>query len=166
MKILLLSDSHRLYDELQAVIDEWRDAVDYIFHLGDSELPMTDPLWDRVDAVVAGNMDFHAGYLAEATIATEEGRALLIHGHLHPLDQLHYLAEDRQVEMIFHGHTHRPYADYDAGLLRVNPGSLKHNRASLMDRSYAVVSYSANMVQVVFYSPLDHRQLDALVFER
>ena len=57
MKLLAVSDNHGDRQILQTIFDAYRDQVDAIFHCGDSEMPVDDPLFKDV-YVVKGNNDY------------------------------------------------------------------------------------------------------------
>ena len=54
MKVLILSDNHGHYELVHSLVDQFRPEVDYICHCGDSEFKAEDPIWQEVDAYVAG----------------------------------------------------------------------------------------------------------------
>lgn len=57
MKILVVSDSHLIGDDLQRVTHLYKEKVDLMIHCGDSSLPLNDPIIKKFDIVVKGNHD-------------------------------------------------------------------------------------------------------------
>lgn len=155
MKFLVLGDNHGRWQTVQSVIQTFKSQVDYIIHTGDSEFPADDPLWDDVDAVVSGNMDFDPQYRKHYLLNTEEGQVFVVHGHRHGVHQsnqtLLELAREKDIKFVFHGHTHRLYADYQEGVLFVNPGSLNQARGLHPERTFSVVTVLADSIEVTFY---------------
>lgn len=155
MKFLIMSDNHGRYLTVQDILEYWRPEVDYIFHTGDSEFPADDPIWDEVDAVVRGNMDFDPGYPETKLVDTPEGPVYLVHGHLNRVnrgvDDLFKEGQDKGAAFIFHGHTHQLYADYATHTLIMNPGSLNQSRGENPERTFAIVDIQPKEITVEFY---------------
>lgn len=155
MRFLIMSDNHGRYQKVSELIDQWRPEVDYIFHTGDTEIPVDDPIWQKVDAVVCGNMDFSAGYPLEQVVETPVGKVYLVHGHRHGVNyslvELRTLANKYHYDFVFYGHTHRLFADYQDGVLYVNPGSLNHSRGDRPERTFAVVTVARDNYFVEYY---------------
>lgn len=155
LKLLVLGDNHGRWQTVQSVLKAFKPQVDYVLHTGDSEFPADDPLWDDVDAVVSGNMDFDPQYRKHYLLNTDEGKIAVVHGHRHGVNQsnkvLFDLAAQEDIKFIFHGHTHRLYADYQNGILIVNPGSLNQPRGQHPYRTFAVVAVNEKEIEVCFY---------------
>lgn len=164
MKILLMSDNHGYWDLVADLINYYRDQVDYILHCGDSEFPAEDIIWGQVDGVVKGNMDFDPYYETEQVIKTDQANILLVHGHLHRVNQGdNYLVErakDLDCQLAFHGHTHILRADTVDGVTLINPGSLNHSRGPHDVRSYALVDLSPDQVSIDYYNHLKEKLPD------
>lgn len=155
MKWLVLSDNHGGWSKLNQLITHYRPEMDLIIHCGDSEFPADDPIWENVDTVVSGNMDFDPQYLKRRIIETPEGKIIVVHGHLNGVNsgnqELREEAKHFDAKFVFHGHTHKLYADYIDGTLFVNPGSLNHSRGPIPYRTYAVVTVDSETIEVLFY---------------
>ncbi|MCW6663702.1 metallophosphoesterase [Aerococcaceae bacterium NML190073] len=156
MKFLVLSDNHGRWTETQQLIEHFRPQVDYIFHCGDSEFPADDLLWDQVDIVVSGNMDFDPQYLPQQELLTPVGRVFVVHGHRHQVNQsntrLFELAKHNDYQFVFHGHTHVLYAEYKDGVLICNPGSLNHSRGKHSGCTCAVITVEPKQLTVTYYN--------------
>ena len=155
MKVLILSDNHGHYELVHSIIDRFRPEVDYICHCGDSEFQADDPIWQEVDAYVAGNMDFDPAYPSQSLLDTDQGRILVVHGHRHQVNHHKYhLIEEAQTlgaRMVFHGHTHKLYARIEEGILLVNPGSLAQSRGPVAERTFALAEIDSEQAMVHFY---------------
>lgn len=131
IRLGVISDSHdRTY-----WIERWLEFAkgqnyDAVFHLGDYD---SDARWlsRRLDAPmtsVAGNCDMFSKLPCMARSAYGTHRILAVHGHLQDVkysyDRLCYYAEEQQCGIALFGHTHRPYAGYEGGILLMNPGAL------------------------------------------
>lgn len=169
MKWLIMSDNHGNWAKVNEIIEAYQNATEVIIHCGDSEFPADDPIWEKVTVVVAGNMDFDPQYLKLRTLETPKGKVLVVHGHQHGVnygnDELVSLARSLDAKYVFHGHTHRLYAEKKEGILFVNPGSLNHSRGAVNEKTFAIVSFddSKNEGVVEFYT--DHNQkLNALTY--
>ena len=156
MKFLVLSDNHGQWPLVDSLLKELVDSVDYVFHCGDSEFPADDPIWDNVDAVVSGNMDFDPQFRRQQIIDTKEGQVLLVHGHLngvnHGNTELFSLAKDNDYKFVFHGHTHILYAEYRQGILLANPGSLSRSRGSYPGKTFLLVNIEKDEIVVEYYN--------------
>lgn len=155
MRFLVMSDNHGRWQKVQEVIDAFKDDVDHIFHCGDSEFPSDDPIWEAVTLVVSGNMDYDPQYRKVAHTMTDEGKVLVLHGHRHGVNfsnqQVLDLANEIGAKFVFHGHTHRLYAEVKDDVLLLNPGSLNQSRGPVPEKTFAVVSLSPEEILVEFY---------------
>ncbi|MBK0348089.1 metallophosphoesterase [Aerococcaceae bacterium zg-ZJ1578] len=156
MKWLVISDNHGNWAQLNQLIEQYRSQVDIIVHCGDSEFPADDPIWEQVDVVVSGNMDFDPQYFAVRTKDTEVGKILVVHGHRHGVNtnnqELLEMALGTNAKFVFHGHTHRLYAEQKEGVVFVNPGSLNHSRGPIPYKTYAVIDIDEQKIIVKFYT--------------
>lgn len=76
---------------------------------------------------------------------TAAGRNIIaVHGHKHSvesgIDILSATASTLDADLVFYGHTHRPYWEENSGTLILNPGSCSRPRGSNIP-SFAVVSF-------------------------
>lgn len=155
MKMLVVSDNHGNWKTVSNIITTLRDQVDYIFHCGDSEFDASDPLWDSVDAVVKGNMDYDI-FPNSQTIETSHGKVYMTHGHLTKvnsnLEYLYQLAKEEGASFILYGHTHKLKAEYSDGILLLNPGSLSSSRGKYPYLTYATVEVDNKYIQVDYFN--------------
>ncbi|WP_010651072.1 YfcE family phosphodiesterase, partial [Oceanobacillus massiliensis] len=100
-KVLILSDSHGLTDELNAIKE--RHQVKSMIHCGDSELDM-DAAELEGFYKVAGNCDFDVRYPDEQTLEIGGLIFYVTHGHLHNVKMdlmgLSYRAKELNADVI------------------------------------------------------------------
>ena len=156
MKFLVLSDNHGHWSLVHEIITHFRKDVDYIFHCGDSEFTADDPIWEKVDAVVTGNMDFDPLFRKQQIIETSLGNVMLVHGHLHGVNSgnqtLLEEAKHNQYHFVFHGHTHVLYSDYREGILIANPGSLHRSRGDYPDPTCMIITTTLQGINVDYFN--------------
>lgn len=163
-KVLILSDSHGLRDEITEIKE--RHQLKYMIHCGDSELDM-DAL--ELDGLikVGGNTD-HDVRLPEEQKITINGLTFFVtHGHLHNVKAnlltVGYRAEEVNAQVICFGHTHIAGAEQIGEQLFINPGSilLPRNRS---EKTYAIMEWErTDRVTVTFYM-MDGEILDELTY--
>lgn len=155
MKFLVMSDNHGHWSTVNQVIQHFRKQVDFVFHCGDSEFTADDPIWEQVDAVVTGNMDFDPQYRRYQVIETAIGNVYIVHGHLHRVgmdnNELFEEAVNNHCQFVFHGHTHALYSEYREGVLIANPGSLHKSRGAYPGRTCMLVTVDDQSIQVDYY---------------
>ena len=121
ISIGLISDTHGMIRDsaLEALAD-----VDTILHAGDVG---SRSVYRELDAVapiraVRGNAD-EDGWgqcLAETIVEEACGHRILV---LHDLDLLKSEPADEGISVVVYGHTHTPAADWERGVLNINPGT-------------------------------------------
>lgn len=163
MKLLVISDSHGLSDELFKRIDHFSTEVDLIIHCGDSELPRKSFKDFENLIIVGGNCDFDGMY-AEETRYDLKGLSLFVtHGHLYDVKtsavKLSYRAEELGVQLVFFGHTHKAVSFQENGIVYVNPGSFRLPKYR-PERSYAIVDINEAVVTVGFYDHEGNELMD------
>lgn len=146
MKILIVSDTHRMDENLKTVIARETPA-DMLIHLGDAEgSEMFIPEWVNPGCemqMIRGNNDFFSALDREREITVGRYRALLTHGHYYNVslgvEQLRMEAQERGFDIVMYGHTHRPYFENHHGVVILNPGSLSYPRQEGRKPSYMVM---------------------------
>ncbi|GAB3050046.1 metallophosphoesterase family protein [Virgibacillus ainsalahensis] len=152
-KVLILSDSHGLTDEIVEIKE--RHQLNHMIHCGDSELDMDFPELDGFYKV-GGNTDHDTRFPDEQTITVDGLTFFVAHGHLHNvkanLMTIAYRAEEVSAQVICFGHTHVAGAEKHGNQLFINPGSIRLPR-SRSERTYAIMEWdSINNIQVNFYT--------------
>ena len=144
MKILIVSDTHGKTEYLEAVL-EWEKPLDLLIHLGDIEgdedyIPV---IAECPMEVVAGNNDFFADLPGEREIKIGKYKALLTHGHYYYVNagtaRIRREAEDRNIDIVMFGHTHRPILEQEDGVTVLNPGSISYPRQEGRHPSYIIM---------------------------
>lgn len=144
LKVLVVSDTHGVIDNLEKVL-ELEKPFDYLIHCGDVEEQedYIEVLAEVPCTFVAGNCDYYSD-LPHADIVELEGiRAFVTHGHYldvsYEIEKLLDTAKENRCTFAFFGHTHRPEHLEQDGIVAVNPGSLTYPRQAGRHPSYAVV---------------------------
>ena len=148
-KILITSDTHRRDGNLLEVIQN-EAPFDMFIHLGDAE-GSEDMItsWckeqnqDCEVYMVLGNNDFFSHLDREKEISIGKYRAFLTHGHFYSVsvgtERLIDEAQDRGVQIVMFGHTHKPYLERRGDLTVLNPGSLSFPRQEGRRPSYMLM---------------------------
>ena len=147
MKILVISDSHKQYENMDRAIEI--EMPDRIFHLGDGE-----GCEDYVEAVaqcpleiVRGNCDFASDLPAEVVMRVGAHVVMLTHGHYYNVSfdpqMLAEAAKEKGADVVLYGHTHVPLLREEAGITIMNPGSISYPRQSDRRPSYGVIEVDA-----------------------
>ena len=79
-KVLIVSDSHGLTDELEIIRERHLGEVDLMIHCGDSQLMPTDK-YMKGYLTVMGNCDYGAEYPLETTAEVAGRKFFITHGH-------------------------------------------------------------------------------------
>ncbi len=132
MQLIILSDTHGKYQNLEKIVLKHPDAA-YYLHLGDGEgdcglfLQNHPELEDRF-LCVKGNCDYGIPYEQTLLLDLMPGHRLLAtHGHRYYVHQsLEFLTEaarDNGCDIALYGHTHQSRNTYLDGVTVMNPGS-------------------------------------------
>ena len=154
MKVLIVSDTHKLDANLRAAIRK-EMPFDIMIHLGDtegSEIYFDD--WIRNDGcftyAVRGNNDFLSFLPTERIIRVGKYKVLLTHGHTYGVsmstERLRDEAKARGVDMVMFGHSHRPHLTRKDDIICLNPGSFLFFEPGRLHRGT-----KSSMEQVSFY---------------
>nr|WP_090172023.1 metallophosphoesterase [Eubacterium oxidoreducens] len=144
MRIMIVSDTHGQHKYLERALEKVK-FVDRMIHLGDVE-----GCEDYIEAIagcevefVAGNNDYYSDLPFELITQIGPYRALLTHGHYYYVNSgmtdLVRVAEEKNVNLVMYGHTHRPVIEYEGDLILVNPGSLAYPRQEGRRPSYIML---------------------------
>lgn len=156
MKIVVVSDSHGDRQIVQEIVDRYVDKVDGIFHCGDSELSIDDPLIDKLH-IVKGNMDLAA--FADHDLETIGDQTVLtVHGHHQNVNSgllnLELYGRSLSANIELFGHTHQLTATFDDHILFVNPGSISQPRGEYakIGGTYAIIDSDDQQYIVQYYN--------------
>jgi putative phosphoesterase len=163
MKILIISDSHGLEDELSQINQLYENDVQLMVHCGDSELSYDHSALNGYE-VVKGNCDFDKRFPNEVVFEINGQRLFATHGHLYnvkmSLMNITYRAEEVGASIICFGHSHLAGSELIEGRLLINPGSIRQPRER-KEPTYCIVEVYNNIVNVVFYNR-EHAKLNDL----
>nr|WP_309099735.1 metallophosphoesterase [Fredinandcohnia onubensis] len=153
MKVLILSDSHGLTKELLDIKERHKNDVEFMLHLGDSELSSQSEEMSGF-SVVRGNCDFDSNYPNEMIVLLNGLKVYLTHGHLYnvkmSLMNLSYRAREVGASIVCFGHSHIAGAELIEDVLFINPGSFRLPRMR-KERTYVILEVDNNQADVVFY---------------
>lgn len=156
MKILAISDNHGDREILQTIFDQYRSQVDAIFHCGDSEMTLDDPLLKDV-YIVTGNNDFGADFPDDITKDINGYRVFMTHGDLYgvsmSMTRLDLKSREIDADIVLYGHTHQLAAEMSQNRLFVNPGSISLPRGEYagIGGTYAIIETVDDQIRVDFF---------------
>nr|WP_317357735.1 metallophosphoesterase [uncultured Tyzzerella sp.] len=136
-KVLVFSDSHGNIQNMTKAIENFKDQVDTIIHLGDYvediENKLINLYKDKCFLYVAGNNDFMSTSAPEEKIVNIKNyKIFLTHGHQYNvyfgIDRLYYKLNELNIKIGLYGHTHKPLACLENDILILNPGSISAPR--------------------------------------
>jgi putative phosphoesterase len=163
MKILIISDSHGLEEELLQINKLYEKDVQLMVHCGDSELPYDHSALNGFK-VVKGNCDFDPMFPNQVVHEVNGLRLFATHGHLYnvkmSLMNLMYRAEEVGASIICFGHSHLAGSELIDGKVFINPGSILLPRGR-KEPTYCTLEVYNNMVNVIFYNQ-EHTKLNDL----
>lgn len=146
MHILVVSDTHRNIDLLEDILAE-DGPFDMLIHCGDIEgqeeeiFQLTGP--ECACVMVPGNNDFFSALPRERNFGLLDKEIWVTHGHNYYVSMDPSIivdeAEDRGVDIVMFGHTHKPMVEKIGNVLAINPGSLTYPRQSGRRPSYIVM---------------------------
>lgn len=151
-KVLIVSDSHGLTEELNELKKRHKDVEKFI-HCGDSELSKNDESIDQF-IVVRGNCDYESLFHNDEVIDFQGTKFLVTHGHLYnvksTLMNLKYKAEEVNANIVCFGHSHLLGIEKIGNILFLNPGSLRLPRGR-NERTYVVLNFTEQIVDLHVY---------------
>lgn len=161
MKIIVMSDSH---GDKETVATVSALPADSIFHCGDSELSVEDPLLSGMH-IVRGNCDRDVRFPNSIIIEIGNKRILTVHGHEHDCKRtllpLFYSAKEQAADIVLFGHSHSYGAELQDGILFVNPGSTLLPRAG-KEPTFAEIEWDDEDSYSVSFKNMDFRIVDLI----
>lgn len=143
MKVLIVSDTHRLNNLYMDLL--LKEKPDMVIHCGDSEGSeyFLTKAADCPVHIVQGNCDYACNLPKELLVKIGSHTVWVVHGHMYRVSfGTEYLIEealDRGADVVFYGHTHRPYLEKEKGVTVCNPGSLSYPRQEGKRSSYVLM---------------------------
>ncbi|UOE75581.1 metallophosphoesterase family protein [Parageobacillus thermoglucosidasius] len=163
MKVLIISDSHGLTEELEEIAARHRHEADALIHCGDSELSTGHKEIEHF-LIVRGNCDFTAQFPKERIEEIGGIRFFITHGHLYnvkmSLMNLYYRAKEIEAKVVCFGHSHIAGAELIDGILFINPGSILLPRTR-KEKTYALLQIEDGEATVRFYE-VDGKEVHSL----
>ena len=125
MKLLIFSDNHRDRSSVNKMLEDNKDS-DYIFSLGDSEMPEHE--LSALNIVgVKGNYPFEPKFSYNLFLNFLGVDVFFTHGHRYNvklgISRLLEEAKSLNAEIVCFGHTHQAYLRDVSGIIFLNPGS-------------------------------------------
>jgi putative phosphoesterase len=164
-KVLVVSDSHGLTKELEALRERHIKDVDLMIHCGDSQL-MPDQKAISGYLTVLGNCDF-SGFPMETTTEIAGKKIFITHGHRYSvktsLMNLTYRAQEVDADIVCFGHSHILGAEVIDGRLFLNPGSIRLPRERF-ERTYVILELLDEKVKMSVYE-VNGREIGSLARE-
>ena len=152
MKILIVSDTHRVHRNYDKVIER-EGKIDMLLHMGDiegGELYIENTAGCPV-CMVAGNCDFYSVLPEEEEVLVGEYKILMTHGHGYYVsrgtERLKEEATKRGAQIAMYGHTHVPDIDLDGDVKVINPGSLSFPRQEGRKSTYVIMQIEQGNVE-------------------
>lgn len=146
-KIVVISDTHGNVaglEKIRGILTE----NDVVIHCGDGCKDLSYFPEIKESYFVRGNCD---GLNRDEKVIELEGKKILIlHGHNHGvkggLTRLKYYAQEKGVDVVFYGHTHKASIVEADGITFINPGNLSRYSAN---KSYCYVVISGDKLTSV-----------------
>lgn len=146
-KILVVSDNHGSWENLQVALDYTKGQIDALVHCGDSEFTpeMLRGMADCPVYLAEGNCDYYFSGDREDIFEMDGHVCFVTHGNQYGVnwgeDELLDKALEMGADIVFYGHTHVPaYHVYeDEGVTVFNPGSIAQPRQMPPVPSFLVV---------------------------
>ncbi|RWZ59853.1 metallophosphoesterase [Halobacillus fulvus] len=153
-KVLIISDSHGLTEEVQAIKERHQHEVDAMIHCGDSELSY-DAEELKGFYYAKGNCDFEPEMEDDQLVQVGDLKILATHGHLYQVKStlmpLSYRAEEVGAQVACFGHSHIAGAEKVQDILFINPGSSRLPR-DRKEPTYALLQWeSLDQVELQYY---------------
>ncbi|MFB6467942.1 metallophosphoesterase family protein [Cytobacillus sp. Hz8] len=162
-KILIVSDSHGLTNELKQIKSKHQDEVDIMIHCGDSELNADNPIVNDF-LMVRGNCDYDTNFPYDLVENYGGSNIFVTHGHRYSvkssLMNLMYRAIELDAKIVCFGHSHILGAEMLKGILFLNPGSICLPRGR-RERTYIILAVKENAYDIQVFD-FDQGELQEL----
>ncbi len=145
MKILIVSDTHKRNENYFKVVEMHKP--DIVVHCGDVEGSEAQIIQAANCPVymVRGNNDFFSDLPKEADFEVNGYEIMVTHGHHYyvsmGMEVLAHEAAAKKKDIVFFGHTHKPYVEKINGVYVVNPGSISYPRQDGRRPSYCILEF-------------------------
>lgn len=152
MRLLAISDTHGDVSKVCSIINDIRNLIDGVIHLGDvvedaesiKRMYPSLPLYN-----ICGNCDYGTNISPMETLVFENKKIFITHGHLFGVNfdttKLVYKAMEKGADIALFGHTHIPYSEQINGVYVMNPGSLSRPRGGSKP-SYGIIKIEDGVI--------------------
>lgn len=152
MRLLVISDTHGDISKVCKVVNDIKDLIDGIIHLGDivEDADKLRKLYSKIPVYnICGNCDYGTN-VPPMNILDFEGKKIFItHGHLfsvyYDTTKLVYKAMELGADVALFGHTHIPYLEKIHNVYAMNPGSLTQPRGGSKP-SYGIIKIENGVI--------------------
>lgn len=157
MKLLVVSDTHNRYENIQ-LLKEYVEEVDLIIHLGDciEDVAELKRVFNKEVLNVKGNCDYYSSYPSDRIECIGEKKIFMTHGDKYNvksnLNSLIYKGIEQQVDLVLFGHTHIPYHEIIDNIHFINPGSI--SKPVLSKKSFCILEIVDDKISVNLVSML------------
>lgn len=153
MKLLIVSDSHGLTDDLKEIKQKHFNEISMMIHCGDSELEYDHPSLDGF-TTVRGNCDFDKSFAEELIEDIGSHKVFITHGHRYSVKStllnLTYRAKELGANIVCFGHSHFLGAEIIDGILFINPGSIRLPRGR-EEKTYVIIDIIESEIHLRVY---------------
>lgn len=164
-KVLVVSDSHGLTDELEVLRKRHLNDVDLMIHCGDSELMPDEEVMNGY-LTVKGNCDF-GSYPLETTKEIAGRKFFITHGHRYSvkssLMNLSYKVAEVGADIACFGHSHVLGAEVIGNTLFLNPGSIRLPRERY-EKTYVILDLLDETIKMSVFD-IGGQELKELAYE-
>jgi putative phosphoesterase len=154
MRIIVISDTHRNFANLEKIVTSHINNTDLFIHLGDGQYEVDMLLMKYPELAghfdyVCGNCDFNCIANDFLCRSVENHRIFATHGHKfnvkYSLSTIKAAAAENSCDIILYGHSHQRFMSYKDGFYIMNPGSAAIPRDE-NPPSYGVIDVTDNGV--------------------
>lgn len=136
-KILVLSDSHGYFEKILKIYE--KENPDIVIYVGDGtkDIEELSLVHNSEYHIVNGNCDIFGKDFGWLEIFTVESiKFLITHGHMfyvkNSLEDLKKVSEEKNVDVIIYGHTHKEYLEYYKDRYLFNPGASQDGKYGII----------------------------------
>ncbi|MBY0124000.1 metallophosphoesterase family protein [Bacillus sp. S/N-304-OC-R1] len=163
MRILILSDSHGLTEELTEIRKKHSKEISMLVHCGDSELETNHSCLEGF-TVVRGNCDFDESFPEDLIEDIGKYKMFITHGHRYSVKStllnLSYRAKELGANIVCFGHSHYLGAEIIDDILFINPGSIRLPRGR-KEKTYVIMDVDNNEINLRVFD-IKHGEISEL----
>lgn len=155
MKLLVVSDTHNRYENIQ-LLKSYADEIDLVIHLGDciEDVAEIKRVLNKDVINVKGNCDTYSSYPSDRLENISGKNIFMTHGDKYNvksnMNSLIYRAVENNAEIVLFGHTHIPYHEIIDNIHFINPGSI--SKPVLSKKSFCILEIIDEKIAVKLVS--------------